>query len=370
MSYSFTDNSATRPALTRWWFSRLFPLVPRWLAANVLTLLSSCSLLAVLALSLAPHALPESAVAVVFFVALQVYVAGDHLDGMQAVATQTMSPLGDFIDHYCDLWAGCVLVLGFWTLLGDAPPALLYAMTSLLIFAFAATYAEREAEQRLYFTKWGALEANVIVAAFFLSWTVPAVRAWWRSASPLHVPWYALVVATGAAMALGAIVVIVRRMKGAPLPLVIAIVSLSALALFLSGTGTVSPIQGWLLLALFGGRYVAAVMHGYLVPGQRSWPDPLASIAAVALFAGGKLSLLTGETAAIGAGMLAAYCAVRLASTLVRIFSGLRRHWVWINRSVHGAETASVRQSTPPHPSRPTRSAAADPSADPSRIAT
>jgi phosphatidylglycerophosphate synthase len=370
VSYSFTDNSATRPALTRWWFSRLFPLVPRWLAANVLTLLSSGSLLTVLGLSIIPNGLSESAVALVFFIALQIYVAGDHLDGMQAVATKTTSPLGDFIDHYCDLWAGCILVLGFWSLLGSASPALLYAMTSLLTFAFAATYAEREKDQRLHFTRWGALEANVIVAAFFFSWIIPAARAWWRSASPIGMPWYSLVVGTGVAMALGTIVVILRRMKDAPLPLVVAIVSQAALALFLSGAGSVTPIQGWLLLALFGGRYVAAVMHGYLAPGQQSWPDPLACIAAIVLFAGGKLGLLSSESAAVGAGMLAAYCGVTLATTLVRIFGGLRRYWVWVNRPSDGAETASERQSTPLHLSRPTQSSAADPSADPSRIAT
>ena len=38
-SYRFTDSSLVRPAITRFWFARLFPLIPEWLAANVVTLL-------------------------------------------------------------------------------------------------------------------------------------------------------------------------------------------------------------------------------------------------------------------------------------------------------------------------------------------
>lgn len=46
--YALTDASLARPWLTRVWFARLFPLRPRWLAANVATLLSTGRLLAVL----------------------------------------------------------------------------------------------------------------------------------------------------------------------------------------------------------------------------------------------------------------------------------------------------------------------------------
>jgi phosphatidylglycerophosphate synthase len=374
-AYQFTDSSVTRPLLTRLWFTRLFPFVPRWLAANLVSLLACGSLLAVLVLSLAPSGLSETATALVFFAALQIYVAGDHLDGMQAVASGTASPLGDFVDHYCDLWAGCILVFGFWSLLGSAPRVALYAMTLVLIVAFATTYAEREADGRLHFTAWGALEANLILALFLLSWAVPPVRTWWRSASPAGVPWYAFAAGVVVAMALGAVVVVARRMRRLPAPLVVAVAGLVALAVLVTRRVELRPVEGWLLLAAFGGRYVARVMHGYLVPARRSWPDPVATVAVIALAIWDLVAGLPSATIRPGAAILGAYLALTLAITTVRIFSSQRRYWVWTNRPVAAdraaasaggdAEKESATRNTPPHPSRLTPAGEADPSAGP-----
>lgn len=369
-AYQFTDSSVTRPLLTRVWFTRLFPFVPRWLAANLVSLLACGSLLTVLALSLAPAGWSETAIALVFFAALQIYVAGDHLDGMQAVASGTASPLGDFVDHYCDLWAGCILVFGFWSILGTAPPAALYAMTVVLIAAFATTYAEREADGRLHFTAWGALEANMILALFLLSWAVPAVRGWWRSASPLGVPWYDFGAGLVVAMALGAIVIIGRRMRRIPAPLVLAVAGLIALATLVTRRQELRPVEGWLLLGLLGGRYVARVMHGYLVPARRSWPDPIVTAVVIGLaiwdFAGG----LPSAAVRPGAAVLAAYLTITLLITLGGIFAKQRRYWVWVNRpagetATAGGEKESASRNTPLHPSRLTPAGEGDPSAGP-----
>jgi hypothetical protein len=141
----------------------------------------------------------------------------------------------------------------------------------------------------------------------------------------------------------------------------------------------IAPIEGWLLLALFGGRYVALVMHGYLVPGRRSWPDPIAVAAIVALAAWNATAGAPAAAVRPAALALGAYLAVTLAISLARVVAGLRRHWVWVNpvaadarrASANGAgERASGSRSTPPRPSHPTPRAEADPSAGPSRTAT
>ena len=332
-SYRFTDRSLLRPALTRFWFARLFPLLPPWLAANFVTLLSTGSLLLVLALSLDPARWNPALLASICFVTMQIYVAGDHLDGMQAVASGTASPLGDFLDHYCDLWAGCILVFGFWSLLGTAGRGTLFGMEALLILGFAVTYAEREQRRALHFTRYGTLEAIVILSAFFLSWTVPALRAWWRSDAIAGLPWYSLVIATGALMAIGAIAVIVTRMRTLTLPVAVFVAGITALWFFLLRAVGVPEVGGWFLLAAYGAGYVARVMHGYLVPGHRSWPDwtGTAIVVALALWvavdapASGRIRM-----AALVAGV---YLAGSAAFALGRIIRSLRRYWVWINAS-------------------------------------
>ncbi len=335
MSYQFTDFSVTRPALTRIWFARLFPLLPRWMAANVVTLLSCGSLLTVLALSLFPDffGFGPTATSLIFFAALQFYLAGDHLDGMQAVATKTTSPLGDFLDHYCDFWAGGILVFGLWSLVGTAGPALLYLLTAILVLDFGSTYAEREAERKLHFTRFGALEANLILAAFLISWAVPAVRNFWRADSPLGVPWYLFAVGTVIAIGIGTILVIVKRMRRVTMPLGVAIMATVALTVFVTRRHGMPPVEGWLLIAMFGGRYVAQVMHGYLVPGRRSWPDPVATLAIVALLVWDLSAGIPEAVVRPAVLTLDVYLAGALLITVTRIFASLRRYWVWVNRA-------------------------------------
>lgn len=332
-SYRFTDSSLVRPAITRFWFARLFPLIPAWLAANILTLLSTGSLLAVLVLSLEPERWSPSLLAIVFLVAMQVYVAGDHLDGMQAVATGTTSPLGDFLDHYCDLWAGGILVFGFWTLLGTAGREALFFMHACLILGFAVTYAERETHRTLHFTRYGTLEAIVVLTVFFLSWAIPGARTWWQSPMVAGWPWYTVVGATGAAMALSAVVIIVRRMGTIPLPVAAFTVGLAALAYLFAVRADIRPVDGWLVMALYGAVYVARVMHGHLVPGTRSWPDRVATSAIVTLTIWAvaiepALATLRAVVLALGA-----YLLFSAAYALVRIIGSLRRYWVWVNAS-------------------------------------
>jgi phosphatidylglycerophosphate synthase len=332
-SYRFTDRSLVRPALTRWWFARLFPLLPRRLAANFVTLLSTGSLLVVLALSVEPARWNPAVLALVFFVTMQLYVAGDHLDGMQAVASGTASPLGDFLDHYCDLWAGCILVFGFWSLIGTAGLGVLLGMEVLLILGFAVTFVEREERRALHFTRYGTLEAIVILSAFFLSWAVPPVRAWWQSAPVVGMPWYSGIVMIGATMAIGAIAVIVHRMRTLPFPVVVFALALVSLWYALARAGSVSPFAAWFLIAAYGAGYVARVMHGYLVPGRRSWPD---AVGTLLVFGFAGWCAICGPMAEqmfpaiIG---LSVYLTASALISLGRIVGSLRRYWVWINAS-------------------------------------
>ena len=156
-------------------------------------------------------------------------------------------------------------------------------------------------------------------------------------------------------------------------PLVVTVAGLIALAVLVTRRAELRPVEGWLLLAAFGGRYVARVMHGYLVPGRRSWPDPVATAAVIALAIWDMAVGLPAAAIRTGAAILGAYFALTLAITTVRIFSSQRRYWVWTNRPASaarkaasasgGAEKESATRNTLPHPSHLTPAGEADPSA-------
>lgn len=323
--YEFTDASVARPLLTRLWFARLFPLLPRWLAANVLTLLSTGSLLAVLVGALLVDRIGATWFALLQLLCIQLYVAGDHLDGMQAKATGTTSPLGDFLDHHCDYWAGCILVFAWCAMLGAADTLLAPLMTLLMVTGFTTTYAERALHRRLHFTSWGTLEAIVISTLFYGTWAVPGVRAWWSVPLwPEGWPRHAVVTVVGCIMAAGVSVTIVRRLQGLPWRVGLQLAALVALALW-AQRAAVHPVWGWLLVAAVGAEMVARLMHAHSsTAGQ---PGPTWS----ALAGASVLWVLPVPTSLLAAKLLGVWIGLRYVLTLRRIVLGWQHHWVWFN---------------------------------------
>lgn len=316
-----------RPWVTRVWFARLFPLLPGWLAANIVTLMSTGALASVLLASWGADRIGPVACALVQLVAMQLYVAGDHLDGMQAVASGTTSPLGDFLDHHCDLWAGCVLCYGFWRLIGATPAWLLPALIGLMIVGFAITYVERAERKALHFTAWGTLEAMAIVTAFYLSWCVAPVRAWWMRPLAGDVPRTMLIAGLGMCMAIGVIVVIARRLTRVPVPLFVFVATIVALAGACFGRLGLTPIVAWLVVVLAGAEFVARVMRAHTTPDAVTWPDPVAALGALLLWTVPVGSGVTDGAVAI----VLAWLGVKYVVTLTRIVRGWRHHWVWVN---------------------------------------
>lgn len=324
-SYRFTDRSVLRPWLNRVWFERLFPLLPRWLAANIVTVFSTGVLVSVPLASFLTDHIGAAGFALLQLLALQLYVAGDHLDGMQAKASGTTSPLGDFLDHHCDLWAGCVLCFGFWHLTG-APRGELFLLTVLLILGFAITYVERAERRALHFTAWGTLEAIAILTAFYVAWSISPSRIWLQAAT-FGIPRHMFVAAVGVLMCSGVIVVIARRLTRLPLPLLLFSTMLVALAVWMVRHPSLPPLGAWLLVALAGAEYVARVMQAHTTTRPRPWPDVGALFGVALLWAlffdrDVPMSWLF----AFGAWLLGRYVV-----TLTRIIAGWRQHWVWVN---------------------------------------
>jgi phosphatidylglycerophosphate synthase len=329
--YEFTDASVARPWLTRLWFERLFPLLPQWLAANVLTLLSTGSLMAVLAGALVVERLGATWFALLQLLCIQLYVAGDHLDGMQAKATGTTSPLGDFLDHHCDYWAGCILVFGWGAMLGSLDTPLTPLMTLLMVAGFTITYAQRAIQRRLHFTRWGTLEAIVIATLFYGSWALPAVRAWWSA--PLWSgawPRHAVVTVIGCVMAASVSATILRSLRGLPWRVAVQLAALVSLAAWAQYAG-VHPVWGWLLVSGAGAEMVARLMHAHTTTGGQ--PEPTWS----AVLGAGLLWLLPGTMAATAAIALGAWLGGRYVFTLRGIVLGWRQHWVWVNADLDRA---------------------------------
>ena len=292
--------------------------------------MSTGALASVLIASFASDRIGPTVFALVQLIAMQLYVAGDHLDGMQAVASGTTSPLGDFLDHHCDLWAGCILCYGFWRLIGSTPAWLLPMLIVLMIVGFAITYVERAERKALHFTAWGTLEAIVIVTVFYLSWCFALIRTWWMQPLVGDWPRTMLIAGLGMLMAVGIIVVIARRLSRVPVPLLVFVATLVALAAWISReqfAPLLTPWLGWLAIVLTGADYVARVMRAHTTHQPRPWPDFATPGFVTLLWFGPGYEGFPMQVFLV----MLLWLVLRYAYTMVRILFAWRHHWVWIN---------------------------------------
>ena len=104
--YNCIDKSILLPYFKKYYVSIFFKVVPFWLTANFITLISTFFIFALLVIVLLSENLTTVSNTLAIIFCLHTYIVGDHLDGMQAKHTKTSSPLGEFLDHYLDVFNG------------------------------------------------------------------------------------------------------------------------------------------------------------------------------------------------------------------------------------------------------------------------
>ncbi len=121
--YRVRDYSILTPAFKQF---ILFPLAarfPRWIPANIITIISNLCIYATLGVSALLEPFP-----LLRFITLAllvfIYLTGDHLDGLQAKRTGTSSPLGEFVDHYMDAYNNIIYLLVDFSVFISATPIL------------------------------------------------------------------------------------------------------------------------------------------------------------------------------------------------------------------------------------------------------
>jgi len=329
-SYHCVDKSILLPYYKKYFVSPVFRLVPRRLTANFITLISTAFVFLMLLAALWMEAPASPLLALISAFCLSAYLLGDHLDGMQAKQTGTGSPLGEFLDHHLDVYNGAIVFFTLVVFLDIvANPAVLFLMV-LNCFAFAATMVEELECRKLVFGYLGTLEGVLFLIAFYLTWLIPEVRAFWRQETLFGYPAvWVIIVGLGLGY-LGTILDICLRMGKIPKPFAIYGLVTIAAALLLSRT-PIAALWACAILILFTGDYIARVMKAYFFQQPHPFPDPVSS----AVFAALLLTSLAGCTSEAQwisvlrslTGWLVARAVYAFAATVFR----LREYWNWTN---------------------------------------
>ena len=328
--YNCIDKSILLPYFKRYYVSLYYRFIPAWLTANFITLISTASIIVLLLLLLLVRFSSPYTLTLAIVICLHTYIVGDHLDGMQAKNTGTGSPLGEFLDHYLDVFNGAIVFYTIALYLAPIPDGVFYLLLFLNGMAFAVTMYEELERKELYFGPVGTLEGVILIILFLLSWMIPAAREFWQSHLILGYPKYWIAIVFVAVGYTATIMDVMGRVRYITLHFGVFLVAGVVLAVLLY-LNHVPQFTGWLLFTLFSGEYIAKIMESHLVGTPKRYPDPV-----ILLFISVFCALqFIREIPAANLHALLMLAVLYLAFKVVYLFSrivySLRGYWIWIN---------------------------------------
>ncbi|MCP5514223.1 MAG: CDP-alcohol phosphatidyltransferase family protein [Spirochaetales bacterium] len=160
--YTVTDLSVLTPWYTKFAVEPLLKFVPWWLPANIITLLSNfCVLIALVLTVLYTAGVFKFWLLVPLLI--MAYVTGDSLDGKQARRTKTSSMLGEFLDHFLDIFTNGLLVSMTLLVYGITEPAFISLYLVISYITLSGNYFEQHKYRVMFFEKIGAFEAVIMI---------------------------------------------------------------------------------------------------------------------------------------------------------------------------------------------------------------
>lgn len=329
-SYNCKDKSIILPYFKMYYVFLYFKIVPKWLTANFITIFSTGFLFFLFFISIKIPDLPTEFFAALFAFCVHAYVVGDHLDGMQAKETKTGSALGEFFDHYLDVFNGAIVFFVLTIFLKPVPAELFYLFMLLNCIAFAATAMEELETKELIFGYIGTLEGLILLILFLISWLIPDIRGWWQYEIILGYPNYYLMILGMGFGYIGTILDIFWRLKYSPVQFNVFVICSTVLAYVLLTT-RIDYLLGWLVLLFYCSEYIAKVMRSYLLSQKHQYPDRIITILICMIGINHFVQMFPELNIQWVLMSVIAYLFIKVCWLFGLTLYNLRTHWYWIN---------------------------------------
>lgn len=321
--YRVRDNSILTPAFKKF---ILFPLAarfPRWIPANIITIVSNLCIYATLVVSAALEPFPLLRFITLALLVL-IYLTGDHLDGLQAKRTGTSSPLGEFVDHYMDAYNNIVYLLVIFSVFHISNPYIVSFIFFVSYSAHASVFYEQYRTGWLVFEKIGPFEAFGLLILVFLLCCIPGFRLFMQYPLGRDVNMAAaffLMLSTGTLYTLvKALFRAGKNVYGFYLFLfLLLLVTLAGLSLPFRAS-----INPW-IIALYSIHYVGMLIKSHLIDDKYRMPDLI--VPSFLLLCMVFPSIAPEYSDIIVFIYLAVRCLISAAHTVYL----LHTHWVWVN---------------------------------------
>ena len=262
LNYKYTsdDRSILRPFCKKYYFNYVIKLTPKWITANLITIFSSAAIWLTMVFALLPEHILYSQLIILFIVSLNIYVLGDHLDGMQAVRTQTTSPLGEFMDHYCDAYSGACIVFTCYIIMPNLPTSVMYLVLCLNITTFAATFHKQIETGVMYFGPFGALEGIVVILAFLISHLL-GLGFFWNGNVFFGLPGYWLIAFWAILTYSITTYKLIKSLRTIPKSFIFLSFNLILIFSLFSAADDQIVLVGWATISLYGNIYIGDLLR-------------------------------------------------------------------------------------------------------------
>ncbi|MDO9258145.1 MAG: CDP-alcohol phosphatidyltransferase family protein [Bacteroidales bacterium] len=317
--YRVNDYSVVTPWFRETIVRPLITYIPRWIPANYITISSNLFMFAALLLSMFSG--ENRYVFLVVPILVLSYVIGDHLDGMQAKRTGTSSALGEFFDHFLDIFNNGILVMIVCSLMNVSPWIFIICLTVSYI-AHSALFFEQLKTGWLVFEKFGALEAVILILFIIASLYFVPVQSLLLSPVFRQVTYFELFMLVSAAIALFTWLKTLLRMKAVNAKYLSFFIVMIVLMAILIPVG--KSVVAFGIITLFSIVYIGNNQRSHLTGFPEKWPDFISpAVLAISFYTDFYFEDFTT--------IILIYLAGRVIWIAYTTISILRHYWVWRN---------------------------------------
>ncbi|MCL2480876.1 MAG: CDP-alcohol phosphatidyltransferase family protein [Spirochaetaceae bacterium] len=316
------DLSLLTPIYTKFFVDPLFKFVPWRIPANIITIISNfCIILATIIVILAKAGLFKFWVLAPLLIFC--YLTGDIFDGKQARRTKTCSKLGEFLDHFFDIFVVGFLLSMIFIIYEITDPLAVAIFLSIAFLSIFGFYQEQYLTRTLFFEKISAFEGTVVFIVFIVLGFIEPTKQFLKNTTIMH---FTLIDIALIMIAIIAIYSTKRNLdrigargnRGFLLYLI-----LNGVTVFFASKLLPSPVV-MVIITAYCGSFIGRLHIAYLLNQKEPIPDFIfPAFLTIAFF-----------TNIPDFAIIAISIIYQVVNALLSFFSGfipLKKYWIWVN---------------------------------------
>lgn len=267
--YQCIDHSIITPHFKKFIVHPLIRFIPRGLPANFITILSNVFLYIAVYLTVSCGTYSSNYYIIPFLIFC--YAVGDHLDGMQAKRTNTSSALGEFCDHYLDVFNNGILLYILIVLYNVQNPLVISFLFLSAYLPHASVIYEEFKTGWLVFEAFGSLECVFFIMILLLLGVFEPVLKFFQMKTFLNLSLIESVMLLSGIGTIGTLLKTYLRVKHFSAGFMLYAVCSVFIAYFCFIYATVT--MTFLFITFYNGDYMGKLMRGHLADGRERYPD-------------------------------------------------------------------------------------------------